>query len=377
MLCWCGFAAITLPESLAGWWPEIIYAKPAVEMFIILSGFVISFMLGAKRQSYWAFMRGRFFRIYPVYIICLLFALVTIHLMPSILHGAPWRDTMYYQWLGLISHSELGATPAHVLLHLTLLNGLFPRRFLFNSTGTLLPPAWSISLEWQYYLVAPFIALWVRSKWGLSLLAGVVCLGMKFGGHWGNPHQAFLAAQLPLFLIGIGSYHLYVRCAIGPGCSRRMAATIGVLLMGALVLSLDSIALAGWGIVFGSILLRGDTHLGPVAGTVRRFLLLPWLQWLGRVSYPLYLVHWPIIVTSLFMLLRCKPAIAPGEALCWLLAVALPVSLIVAGLLHRFIEAPMMRFGKRGTISGLRSEPVVEAREKMRATLPSVPESIE
>ena len=56
-------------------------------------------------------------------------------------------------------------------------------------------------------------------------------------------------------------------------------------------------------------------------------------QWLGAISYPLYLWHWPVLVI---------PAIYLGSDLTFVQTISLlGVTVLLAGLTHRFIETPM------------------------------------
>jgi peptidoglycan/LPS O-acetylase OafA/YrhL len=56
-------------------------------------------------------------------------------------------------------------------------------------------------------------------------------------------------------------------------------------------------------------------------------------QWLGAISYPLYLWHWPVLVI---------PAIYLGEELTVIQTVPLlALTVLLAGLTHRYVEAPM------------------------------------
>ena len=56
-------------------------------------------------------------------------------------------------------------------------------------------------------------------------------------------------------------------------------------------------------------------------------------QWLGAISYPLYLWHWPVLVI---------PAIYLGEELTLVqTALLLALTVLLAGLTHRYVEAPM------------------------------------
>ena len=216
ILCWCGWADATFPWPLSRLWSAFIFAQPAVETFMILSGFAISFLLHQNQPPYYIFIVGRFFRIYPVYALCLTLGIATTYLTPVVLDTSLWRDTIYYNWIGSYSVQERANITTHSLSHATLLFGLLPKSILPYSTGTLLPPSWSITLEWQYYLVAPAIAWLVRSGTGMLCVVFAVLVGLHYSHVWQNPENAFLPAQLPLFLMGIGSYHLYAHHARSP-----------------------------------------------------------------------------------------------------------------------------------------------------------------
>jgi peptidoglycan/LPS O-acetylase OafA/YrhL len=217
-----------------------------------------------------------------------------------------------------------------------------------GSAATLLVPAWSISVEWQYYLLAPLIALLVRSGTGLLLLAGLAWLGIRYGGPWNNPLPAFLPPMLPFFLIGIASYHLYEAfCGSGAPRSSRYAVFVAAAVGAAVVFKWHSAALAIWAVAFGCLFVAGDGTLVRVLRGLRRGLGHRWVEQLGKISYPLYLVHWPLIIICLTVLLSWKPRIASHEAALWLLCGGLPLIVGAAFLLHRFVEAPAMRLGRR------------------------------
>jgi hypothetical protein len=68
-------------------------------------------------------------------------------------------------------------------------------------------------------------------------------------------------------------------------------------------------------------------------------------QWLGAISYPLYLWHWPVLVI---------PAIYRGEELTTPLTILLlAITVVLAGLTHKFVEEPMreMKLSHRGVLS--------------------------
>lgn len=347
---WAGFFEFTTrPRFFRNIWAEFVGASAAVETFIILSGFAISFLISKRQESYGGFMRGRFFRIYPVYVLCLALGTVAaLFWTPFVLNTAAWRDaTIYFQWNRSISLSESAATGLHVFWHLTLLNGVIPQSVLSDSTGTLLAPAWSISLEWQYYLVAPLLARLVRSGAGLMFVAALAWLGLRLI-RLDNPHCAFLLSQLPLFLIGIGSFKLYERFAVsGHERSGLFAIPAAAVLALGFLSGWHSVALMLWALAFGCVFVQGDDLFSRFLSTVRSALLGRWLQRLGQISYPLYLIHWPMVVGFMAAILRWNPNVSSMGALLLLLVAGLPLIILAAVALHVGIERPMMNLGRR------------------------------
>jgi peptidoglycan/LPS O-acetylase OafA/YrhL len=350
ILLWCGFGTLKLPQPFGRGCAAVVFAMPAVETFIILSGFAISFLLHSRSLCWWSFMRGRFFRIYPVYIVSLIFGISIMNITPLLLQDTFWKDVTV-ESMQSMSLSERTHFLPHLFSHLTLLNGLIPKKFLLDATGTLLTPAWSISLEWQYYLVAPFLALWVRSSSRLLIIGMVAFLGSWYGSRWLNPHPAFFLTQLPLFLVGIGSYHLYAHSNPDPTAldvckSRRYAIAVVAFAWAAILFTEHSVALTIWAFAFGSALVKGSGLVGGILGTARRILMHPWLQKLGHVSYPLYLIHWPLILLCLYLLGRWRTDLNQIETTALMMLITPPLILATSFALHKFVEAPLMRLGK-------------------------------
>lgn len=338
IVLWCGSA-----ETIGGLW-----VNNAVEAFYILSGFAISSLLCERSQTYKGFLIGRFFRVYPVYFVCLCLAVAACALVPLILETASWRSTGYFAAVADLGEKERNNPYSHFLAKLLMLHGVFPRQVLPMSATTFLPPAWSISVEWQYYLVAPLLARFARSGSGLLALSAVALIANRFGHSWDNPLPAFLPLMLPLFVIGIGCYHVYAefRSSGGHRSVRYVIPVIACVACSMLV-HWHSVALVIWGLACGSLFVEGKGGIAKALSRLRRALAHPWLQFLGKVSYPLYLVHWPVIIAALWLFLRCKPAMHASEAFVWMMVVVLPLIVGVAYFLHRFIEAPCMKFGRR------------------------------
>lgn len=204
---------------------------------------------------------------------------------------------------------------------------------------------WSLSVEWQFYLLLPLVlaAVWRWRRGGtwlpavliagtlLSFLLSVVVTPL-------NPSAAFyllpmrawemLAGGL-IFLLGRPGW-------LRPGRARLLE-VVGFLLIVLPLVGLDGeSSWPGWRAAF------------PVAGTAAVILAARtgslWtstrlMQWLGDNSYSIYLWHWPVVVVLTHAGQQGRPlAVAAGIAL----------ALVLGHLSFRLVEVPSRRHLARG-----------------------------
>lgn len=157
----------------------------------------------------------------------------------------------------------------------------------------------------------------------MNRLAGLLALGIGSCGNavhvhfWGG---AFLPDKLPLFLIGIGSFHLYTHAESLKGFRHRLN-VVAALIAATLAVGWHRLALLIWLVVFGGVLADGNNPSEQFRLRSRRLLLQPALQFIGKISYLLYLAHWPVIILLTAGLISWRPDISS-----WTMLVAgLPV----------------------------------------------------
>lgn len=331
-----GLSRVGLPER-AG---EI--ASSCVEVFIILSGFVITHLLLSRDENYRQYIAKRFFRLFPAYILCASLGSAAIAISQT-----PWPHDPAYQYgqqLIALQASQAQHFVAHVLLHLTMFHGVVPNNVLNVSQWALLPTAWSISLEWQFYLVAPALLLLFRRRGGGVLVAVLTVVGLwlyarGFLGVFESP--SVLPGAAELFLLGIAS-----RLCWG----EVKPAAPAVIATGALVVGYfaEQMAIALW-IAFASYLFCDRRKLRHID---RRFIGLAdalfagrFPKWAGKRTYSVYLVHYPIF-QLLLTALTLYGAKSPTQVGALLLIFGLPLTIITAEAVHRYVEIPGIRIGK-------------------------------
>jgi peptidoglycan/LPS O-acetylase OafA/YrhL len=207
-----------------------------------------------------------------------------------------------------------------------------------NSTPSPFIHFWSLAVEEQFYLFWPFfILILFRIGKRKTVLYGVIStLVFSF------LFSLYLTERAPIWAF-----------YILPTRAWELAAGALLVFLPELkrvrpLLALIAVVILGMGtVIFDEATpFPGTAALVPVIATV---LLLvsrnqwpPFMnliaksrttQWLGAISYPLYLWHWPVLVI---------PAIYLGEELNSLqITILLAVTVILAGLTHRYVETPM------------------------------------
>jgi peptidoglycan/LPS O-acetylase OafA/YrhL len=221
----------------------------AVDFFFMLSGFVIERVLQKSSRTPLQFMRARYIRFWPTMAAGTLLGLLFI--------AQP----------GWVGQALMGF----------LLIPLFAGKFVFP----LNPPAWSIFFE----LSANALHSAVRRSWLLIFLVSLTWLTLT-GGFGGGPNPGNFLAGAPRVLT---SYSLgvlmYQRWGEHPPVNLPSACG---LLLAALLLPFVS-PLFDYGFV---LLLCPVIILSGVRGNI------PFAEELGALSFPLYAVHYPILLSA-------------------------------------------------------------------------------
>ncbi len=331
----------------------------AVDIFVILSGFVITHLLATQPVSYREFITRRFFRLYPLFLAALIVGLVTFH--------AVYTD--YFQFAKLVQSDAQTAEMwagyqshfvAHALVSLTMLHGAIPTVWLPNAQAAFVSPAWSVSLEWQFYLAIPAL-LWAFKRypyWTAVVVIAAMCAQRFVSiGDWGS----FLPQHAEFFLLGILSYHLFQ--FLKKAQQRTRETVPWVLLTSFLVLAMAEplrdlvvrpyevttgiwIPLAIWSVTLAILLETHAPSPGAFARVLASIFLNPVAQWLGKVSYSTYLIHYVVLYFVMGCLLRSGASVNKYTAIAAMVGLGVPLLLVLSWLCHTYIEKPGIELGR-------------------------------
>ena len=308
-------AALSVALYHACQWADcgFLIGAAGVDLFFVISGFVIWLALQDRDLSSADFLGRRLWRVAPPYWIASLAALAVALAWPRLL-------------------PEIYPAPGHVLLSLLFVPHLDP----LGQPFPLLPVGWSLCYEMVFYLLAaaalvePVRRRFGRMAWGL---VGAMAFGMVFR----PAYFLFANPMLMQFLAGAAIARLWIA-----GRTPRHGAGWGLLAAGLglfFALSFFDLYASLWRpLLWGApaaLVLAGAVSLEAEGRAPRSRLLAR----LGEASYSIYLCHWPVVV-MVFKL------VGPGRA--WL-SVPLGVgAAVLTGLAFwRFVEQPLLRWGAR------------------------------
>jgi peptidoglycan/LPS O-acetylase OafA/YrhL len=315
-----------LPLTIAPSWAQTLasHGEAAVDLFFALSGLVIAFSLARFGGFFRPFIAARIRRLLPVYLLVLA-ASIALGTLGDPLRCLPWAAPPARDIFAPALPTPLWP---HILAHVALLHGIIPQPVLPYAYVTLLGPAWSLSTEWQFYLLIGLIAPRHMGRFAMALLAvGALWHALPFGPLFS---RAFLPDAAPYFALGLAS-------AAWLSGQRR---TLLPCVAGAWAIGLASSPEKSFTpLIWGALLLAQTASWGTP-------LQARWLQFLGAISYPLYLVNEPV---QRALALILGPALQGHPVLfsALFLPNCLAISLALATLLHYWVERPFMHQGKK------------------------------
>lgn len=296
------YATLADPAGVV-WLSRVMHSmgNAGVDLFFVLSGFLIYGSLMSRKQAFLPYMARRIQRIYPAFLAVFAAYCVLSFVFPA-QSKIPQDGAFWY-----------------LLQNLLLLPGMLP-------IEPMITVAWSLSYEMFYYLVMPIGVLFLRpldARWrvavilAMAILTTIYCI--VFGGH----------LRLIMFMSGMLLHEAVKRDSAPNGVLGALALVLGLAVtMLPVGGSIETLALFA---SFYLFCLHCFVH--PEGFLARIFTWTP-MRRLGNMSYSYYLVH-GLALKAAFMVLPS------GQMFFVLLPVLFAWTLIPSMVLFLLVERPL------------------------------------
>lgn len=316
-----------------------------VDLFFALSGFLITRLLvrEAERSSavdLIGFWGRRFRRLLPAVLVLLVVVMLWARWFGSpdqwatTLNDAPWAQFYLANW------HQIGSPQGYW--------DSFADPPLFGHL-------WSLAIEEQFYVLWPLVVMvvWRLARRGSDVLlaiclagAGLSFLAMALLFDGGDPTRVYMGTDTRASSILVGAafgtrpaVHAVTRAIQSRPHLVDLTMVLAIAVIGLMWFTVDG---ASSEVLFRGGLLAHSTLAAIVVafaavrrGWITKVLGSPVLQWFGRLSYSLYLWHWPVYV----VLNQRRTGIEGLQ----LLGVRLSVSLVLAVVSYHLVEEPLRR----------------------------------
>ena len=303
---------------------HIVWAgTEAVYVFFVLSGMVLARSVISNPLFSWAaYFPSRLIRLYLPVAAAVVLAAASTAIVPRLGDVSSW-----------VSFHPAEYTPVTFAKDVVLIGG----------TSNVVTPLWSLQWEVLFSLLLPLFMIVARGRW-LGLTIAISLALAAYGYETGVLFVAFM----PMFAIGVALAQQWDRVeTVFVGITSKRGGRV----VWPIILTFSVLMLCSYWLFYPSVengLLFTYTRPVILAGAVllvvgaalwdplRRALSSRPIQWLGMISFSLYLVHDPIIVALAYLF----------EGSRWIVPVGVVVSVVVAIGFFLAIERPSHRLSR-------------------------------
>ncbi|WP_347252896.1 acyltransferase family protein [Leminorella grimontii] len=297
--------------------PYISGGFTGVDVFFVISGFLMTGIILERvdHRSILDFYIARFLRVAP--------ALITVVFI-VLIFGYFTLSTNEFELLAKNAISSL-------LFYSNNYYAAHSSYFDPSSEFNFLLHTWSLSVEWQFYITYPIIILAAKKTripvWTILSVLFTISLCLAITKATGTREDIFylLPTRAWEMLTGGLVYILSVRCNTPDWMKNRDGYGIAIIMVGVITLNGNDYwpSYATFIPVLGTVIVLLANKQNSV------FTSNKVAQWVGKVSYSVYLWHWPIVVIMKYYDIKFN-------ALS--ISFGLIVSFLLGGISFRFIE---------------------------------------
>jgi peptidoglycan/LPS O-acetylase OafA/YrhL len=321
---------------------QFVGGEIAVEMFFMISGFYMA-MVHQNYTSKSSFWISRYIRLYPTFILCALFALLTKPDLNGYLDKVSSLPLSAAAFL-FITNLTIFFQDASMFMGVSSTNLFFTKNFVDSNPPLhellLIPQGWSLGLELLFYFFVPFLLnKSPKTIIGIILLSLCLKIILQHYGFEGDPWSyRFFPSEISMFLLGSVAYQIYPPTLWGKHASGESLSTLyfGIVIAAVLFfpflpmdyqqkkIAIYAIFLLSMGRIFQA------TKSSPLDG------------FLGSLSYPIYCCHLVVLSFALPKFSFWQNNGSLQNTLFSFLVIA-----VIASGIHYFVERPVDAYRAR------------------------------
>ena len=295
--------------------PETQVLQAGIEIFFVISGYVMWLILGQRPVTPGVFLQKRLARIVPLYWLLTTVMVILLLVAPQLLQSTRFdlphvvASYLFVAWPNPVEAA--GLKPVMI-------------------------PGWTLNYEMAFYLLL-WVALMLKAAWRGAFVIGALLVLTVLSALPLPPIALFYASPfMAEFALGVGLAMVLPR--LPEGWLRHgglvFALGCGLLLAGGAVIDAEAhgrlvlLALPATLIVAGLVAIEQSGRLPSI----------PMLKAVGDASYPLYMIH-PVLLSAMAQGLATTGVAMPP----WLyVATALVVTSAVGWFAHLWLERPLI-----------------------------------
>lgn len=304
-----------------------------VDVFFVISGFLISTIIygsiDKQAFSFGEFYARRIKRIFPALLLVMI-----------VCYAFGWFTLFADEFKQLGKHLAGGAGFISNIL-------LWDERGYFDTTSEIKPllHLWSLGIEEQFYILWPVI-IWAAWKLRINiLLVAIIAAGISFS--WNvthiasDPESVFYLPHTRVWELLVGStlaYFSMYRPELTPQRPfiSNVTSLIGLSALGYGFYTITSeTQFPGWWAFIPTLGVALIIAAGPNSWLNKNILSFRPFVWIGLISFPLYLWHWPLLSFA---------RIIEGETPTIVVRIAaVVIAVLLAWVTYQFLEKPLRR----------------------------------
>src|SRR5438094_4292040 len=312
-----------------------------VDVFFVISGYVVTSSLAQQRSESVAAFLGRF---YARRLARLLPALVTVLTITTVAYVLLVPRAWFNRAADGVGQAAYWGF-SNWVLDREAVNYFEPRAELNPYTHT-----WSLGVEEQFYLIAPLVLYHSlalnssarRRRGALALLVALTASSLLACGYFSTLYGSrfvFYQITFRFWELGVGVLLFHFsgqRPGVAPSSTpTRMWKSLAGLLLVAVAMAAPHPRAYPWlrslcAVVATTLMIGSPVH--SPKDIVRKVFAHPYTVWLGQRSYSLYLWHWPVYVIFRWTV---------GLERWPFILIALCLSLVAAALSYTWVETPV------------------------------------